>query len=514
MQVSTTRTSGQTGYDGTSDAWQLVRSSGGTLILNQALSLSGVYTFSCYVKINASNGFGIGFGSSNYALFNISDALQTSATLTIGLISSSITYVGDNFYRISVTANGTFSEVRFVNAIADGTSTTSAGGTHIVQDAQLEQGLVATDYIETTTAAVYTGITDNVPRLNYDGDCPSLLLEPQRTNLVTNSENIDDAASVVNSTVTTNESTSPDGSNSANKYTASASFPNIRFSVSVSNTVKYTFSCFVKYDGYRYQYIRFNTGFDASEPKVWFDLLNGVVATEQSGIDSSSIEDYGNGWYRITATSTATSTNATGQIRLHMTDTDNAETISGSTSLFNYIWGAQLEQGSYATSYIPTNGQTETRLKDVCYGGGDESTFNDSEGVLYAEVSWLGDTYSGLSLSDGTNSNRITITPSSSSEIRVVNAPSTFDFQNIDVSDITQNHKIAVKYSSSGSSVFVDGVLKDSDNISSSFSADTLNTIIFNRYDSSNNYLFGNVKALAYFPEALTDSELQTLTTI
>ena len=58
-----------------------------------------------------------------------------------------------------------------------------------IQDAQLEQGLVARDYIETTTAAVEGGITDNVPRLDYtDSSCPALLLEPQRTNLVPNSE--------------------------------------------------------------------------------------------------------------------------------------------------------------------------------------------------------------------------------------------------------------------------------------------------------------------------------------
>ena len=118
------------------------------------------------------------------------------------------------------------------------------------------------------------------------------------------------------------------------------------------------------------------------------------------------------------------------------------------------------------------------------------------------------------SVSDGTLSNRITVIPTSSSEIRVINAPTTFNFQDIDISDITQNHKIAVKYSSSGASVYVDGIEKDSNNVNSSFSADTLNTIVFNRSNTGSQDLFANVKALHYFPEALTDTELQQLTTI
>ena len=74
---------------------------------------------------------------------------------------------------------------------ADSSSASSTAGNIYIQDAQLEQGLVARDYIETTTTAVEGGITDNVPRLDYtDSSCPSLLLEPQRTNLIPQSEYI------------------------------------------------------------------------------------------------------------------------------------------------------------------------------------------------------------------------------------------------------------------------------------------------------------------------------------
>ena len=380
-----TWTSGQVDKDGGNNAWTFAKSNPTNSDFYDGY-FSGVQTFSIYVKKEVGKGIAIynfNSGSTATAIWNIETGVKISQNAYV--IDSNLVEYNSNWWRFDMSVNVTSG--RWYIYATDGTSTLTAD-TLVLQDAQLEQGLVATDVIETTTSAVYTGITDNVPRLDYDGDCPSLLLEPQRTNEVEYSEHIDATATVVNSTVTVNEATSPDGFDSANKYTASTSFPNIRFTVSVSNTLKYTFSCFVKYDGYRYQYIRFNTGFDSATPKVWFDLVNGVVATEESGIDSSSIEDYGNGWYRIIATSTATSTDANGQIRLHMTDTDNSETIVGSTSLFNYIWGAQLEEGSYATSYIPTYGTSVTRNNDSAtqnssytFGSGAFSLFLEHEPI-------------------------------------------------------------------------------------------------------------------------------------
>lgn len=82
-----------------------------------------------------------------------------------------------------------------------------------------------------------------------------------------------------------------------------------------------------------------------------------------------------------------------------------------------YTWGAQLEQGSYPTSYIPTSGSAVTRAAETCNGAGTSDTFNDSEGVLFAEISALADDGSlrFVSLSDGTNNNRVFMLYSSTS---------------------------------------------------------------------------------------------------
>ena len=93
-----------------------------------------------------------------------------------------------------------------------------------LQDAQLEQGLVARDYIETTTTAVEGGITDNVPRLDYtDSSCPALLLEPQRTNLVTQSEYFGDSYWTKSRASFVNGFTSPEGLSNSYKLVEDSS---------------------------------------------------------------------------------------------------------------------------------------------------------------------------------------------------------------------------------------------------------------------------------------------------
>ena len=382
VQVSTTRTSGESGYDGTNDAWELVRSSGGTLILNQALSLSGVYTLSCYVKINASNGFGIGFSSSAYALFNISDALQTSAVFTNNLISSSITYVGNNFYRITVTGNGSFNQVRLINAVVNGSSTSSGGGTHIVQDVQIEQGLVARDYIETTTTAVEGGITDNVPRLDYtDSSCPALLLEPLRTNLVTNSEWLEGGFSLANgATLSLENVTAPDGSNLVTKVQANSDDAGRAQDGLGTLGTNHIWSGFFKGTGVATR-LRFRNN-QGKQVQYNINASGDFSLYSEDAVNGNyDIEDYGNGWHRIWFETTTTG--ATSNFVQIYPDVQNG---TGSV----YAWGLQAEAGSYATSYIPTYGSSVSRVDDFCatsqsgnadFGSGDFSVFFDVEDV-------------------------------------------------------------------------------------------------------------------------------------
>ena len=286
-----------------------------------------------------------------------------------GAISTHIETIGNGWYRCSVLLTNNISDFRVYVSNGNNSFLSDVGDSVYIQDAMLNQGLVAYPYIETTTAPVAGGILEDMPRLDWSGSCPSLLLEPSRTNLVTNSEYI---TQPVNGTNTYNQGISPEGVNNAVKYTADSTFPNIRFSgISITAGTQYTFSCFVKYVGYQWMYINFNAGFTNDfTDDCWFDVQNGLVGTIGSSITNESIEDYGNGWYRISATSAATST-GTGQIRLHNTGGDNVNTLpSNETGLHNLIYGAQLEQdATYPTSYIPTYGVSQTRLADICDRG-------------------------------------------------------------------------------------------------------------------------------------------------
>ena len=170
-------------FDGGNAANELT----GTGFIYQPLTgFSGVHTFSVYVKAGTWEGVRIRIdiaSNSPQAYFNLSTGVLYSGA---NYIDAKITDVGNDWYRITITGN----VVSPNNLRIYPVDTTSVGGTGniILYKAQAEQGLVARDYIETTTTAVYGGITDNVPRLDYQGSCPALLLEPQRTNLFTQSE--------------------------------------------------------------------------------------------------------------------------------------------------------------------------------------------------------------------------------------------------------------------------------------------------------------------------------------
>ena len=277
-------------------------------------------------------------------------------------VDAAIEDLGSGWYRCSMTENGSSASFQLYLASANGNTAVSSGDYILIQDAQLEQGLVARDVITTTTAAVEGGITDNVPRLDYtDSSCPALLLEPQRTNLVTQSEYIGGYVNI-GSVDTANEVTSPEGIVNATLiegdgtqnqiYTAT---PNI----TLSNSGAATLSIFAKKG--TEQYLRlFLDGFTgSSNNNAYFDLDNGTTPTT-----GASIDDYGNGWYRCYITATIDAGDLTGKLAFNVTPSTSS-VFYGSAGAANgkniYIYGAQFEAGSYATSYIPTYGTSVTR---------------------------------------------------------------------------------------------------------------------------------------------------------
>ena len=178
-----------------------------------------------------------------------------------------------------------------------------------------------------------------------------------------------------------------------------------------------------------------------------------------------------------------------------------------------YIWGAQLEQLSYATSYIPTNGSTVTRNQEICNNSGTVNDFNSEEGVLYAEIAALADDLTNrfISLTDGTDNNSVTIFYGGvSNRIRTEIKSGAVTQANLSTTSypITNYNKIAVKYKGNDFALWVNGVEVATD--TSGSTPIGLNDLSFNRANILDFY--GKTKNLKVFKRALTDTELYLLT--
>ena len=355
-------------------------------------------------------------------------------------------------------------------------------------------------------------VASNVPRLNYpliDGvvsGCPSLLLEPASTNLVTHSEEFDNAAwGTQEVSVSPNSAISPDGTLTADKIIPSAvSTTHQIFDLSLILSQTCAISVFAKSDGVNTFEIL--DGSSASNG-VFFNLSDGTFTNKGSGV--GSMEYYGNGWYRCISVAITTG------IRIYCPSSD--ANISGDGVSGLLLWGSQLEAGSYATSYIPTSGATATRSAETCNSAGDVNTFNDSEGVLYAEISSLVEddsVFKGISLNNGSVSNLVLIyTTNALNTIRAVvqsGGGSVFS-QDYVVPSLKDFNKIAIKYKENDFAFWVNGVEVATANIGAAPIG--LNSLDFDEGTGAEKY-YGNVKQLQYFDTALTDAELQALTQI
>ena len=232
----------------------------------------------------------------------------------------------------------------------------------------------------------------NVPRLDYlNSSCPRLLLEPQRTNLLTYSEQIDNAAWTKEGiTITANATTSPDGYTNADKLVASAAAGD-KFAaevLNVSNGVAYTTSAYFKAAEYTYAFMRL--GGTSGNPYVIYNLATqAVVAT--SGLTTSTITSVGNGWYRVTGTATQTSTTLAPVLMVipstgYTLGGDNIVEFTGNGTSGGFIWGCQVEEGAYATSYIPTLGASVTRGADAATKTSISSLIGQTEGTMFFDL--------------------------------------------------------------------------------------------------------------------------------
>ena len=503
-----TLTGGQTGYDGSTDAWQFDAS--GTAQVSQSVSTSGVQTYSIYAKAGTENGIFLraNGGNNPRCFFNLD-----SGTIGIeagGLIDSNIEDIGNGWYRCSIVYSDTTNQPKIY--VADNSNGFPSTGNILIQDAQLENGLVATDYIETTTAAVSVGITADIPRLDYtNSSCPALLLEPQRTNIIKQSEyfigsNWNNFAGI---TPITNSLISPEGVENASTLECSGNSV-YRYQFTATSSTDYVGSIFVKAkettNDFGIQTLESGTAYTSV-----FDIENGIVISEGAN-HTSLIEDYGNGWYRcIVKFNSGTSTS-------NIFDLKGSQT---STKKDFYAYGAMLEAGSYASSYIPTYGASVTRGADassdndlvntpISFGSNDdftlfyEGSFNDlsstSNMIMGGGRQQLGASYKNYWWIQNATSMRIT----GDAEVLMASA-------SISLTDNT-NHKLLVKRDGSTIDFFVDGSKLTT-------TQSTPNTAFVFRslgwsYTNAVYKVSGDIKQAIVFNQALTDDECIQLTTL
>jgi len=507
--VRATETQGAAGYDGSNDAWTITpNATNDSHSISQASwsTSSGLFTVSIYAKANGYNYFTIrdSAASNNYGLFDLSQG--TSRTSGTYAIDTTITAITDGWYRCQVvfnrTAGGSNNLVIYVNDTDTTIASYSGDGTSgiIFMDSQANQGLVAQSYIETTTSAVYEGITDDVPRVDYSGGgCPSLKLEPQRTNLFPQSEYF--GGWNISGTITTNTATSPEGVQNASTFTTSAAGEDLRDNTNVTGT--YTFSVFVKLVDVGGIRLRIDAATDAN---AYFDLSDGSVFSSDGIIEADAI-DYGNNWWRVYMVANVTNTQ---KIQIFTTD--------GTTSYANgsvYLYGAQFELGSYSTSYIPTYSVSSTRVADSCSKTGISELIGQSEGTLFVEVDLSkvpSENRRFLAIGDGTVSNRIGIGQQSGTSLEsFVVASGSLQAIFTQSGTTAQVYKIAIAYASNDFVMYVDGSQVGTDTSGSVPSTSNVYVGV-SEITPTTTQVSDGIKQAILFPTRLTNDQLEELT--
>ena len=312
------------------------------------------------------------------------------------------------------------------------------------------------------------------PRIDFKDDAKgALLLEPARANLIPYSEDFSQWFQIGTATITSNYGVSPDGTQNSSRLQMNAS-DKIYFTVASSGDISFT----VYLKGVGQIRLRDNTSTG----------LKDVTLTSE--------------WVRYELNFNATISNFQIEQQTGVSDFE--------------IYGAQLEQGSYATSYIPTSGSAVTRVADACTNGGNDQVINSTEGVFYAEVENSSPSTStrGWVLQSSLNngSDLIGIRFNSSQLINFYLRANSVTTINVNVSNTYNGFiKIALKYKSGENSLWINGVEVHSNTTAFSFNNSLSN---LGNYDGLGNYGYFNIKDTKLYNTALTDSELQALTTI
>jgi hypothetical protein len=355
----------------------------------------------------------------------------------------------------------------------------------------------------------------NEPRLEYDasGNPLGLLIEEARTNLFRYSQEI---SNVDHSLITTDNATvSPDGTQNASLcIPTSASVEHYIDDQAVIVGTDYAISCFAKYGSGSYL-LSFRGAQIGSNPPQ-FNLQTGTVVNEgdSSVWSSTKIEDVGNGWYKC---SSVGNPNGTSPFRFQILRSDAVTSFIGDGT-GHYIWGAQVEQASFSTSYIPTSGSTVTRAADIASLPVERFAYSQAQGslVFYSKLFAEDNTSQfiyALSAEAGNSNNTIRLYDSGTdnrliSNIRT-NAANVATF-NIDSTAFDSPFKVFQSYKVNDFSAGINGAVSGVDT-GGAVPVNIKQLNFFSAQDSGS-VASGHIKHIQYYPKGLSNEELQLLT--
>jgi hypothetical protein len=464
---------------------------------NASITSGIAYTLSVFAKAGSRTFLQLFFNSTEFGAQAFANFdLSTGVAGTIGSSTvATITSAGGGWYRCSISATATATGASSASLIQLITSSTAARNQNYTGDgtsglylwgAQLSVGPYALDYTPTTTAAVYG------PRFDFDPvtrAAKGLLIEEQRTNLLTYSEDFSNAAwSIINSTITSNTIVAPNGTVTGDKFVegSNSSTKELYRSYSAS-ALTYTLSFYAKSDGTR-NVIRASiaTASLALGGGTYFNVGNGTNtgatnygATTGTVVGMSSV---GNGWYKCFVTVTATA--ATYYVDFMLANDSNNLNYTGNGFSGVYIWGAQLEAGAFATSYIPTVASTVTRSADVASVNTLSPWYSATEGTLFTDADLTVSAY--------------VVQVGGASQVGL--NPGSFTF--------TTPFRIAATYKLNDFAASQNGATVVTD---TSGTIPTVTTLFLGYQGGGGGVLNGHLRRIAYYPRRLTNAELQAL---
>ena len=444
----------------------------------------------------------------------------TGATSNIsGGVTASISPLADGWYRcfISVAAASVNGRLA-LNLVSSGNTTYTGDGNSgvYIYGAQLSDSASLDPYVPTPGAAP-SSTAFYGPRFDYDPVTRAprgLLVEEQRTNLVTYSDQFNDASWAKNNvTVTTNTTTSPDGTVNADTITSTSATTAGLVRSFASTAVAYTFSVYLKQGNTTFSEIEIiDQGTVANRVRLTY--ATGAL-TVVSGSPTGTATSVGNGWWRVTIAYTFPAIGAADTLVIY------PSTTTGSIGEYCFAWAAQLEAGAFATSYIPTIASTVTRSADVALISGQNFAqwYGQPEGTFVIDYRQGEGTTarSAAVANDGTNNNTIELYIDGSTDA------TTLPFYGVYVGGAVQaalsfaaaaansNHKMAGAYRTNDFAASVDG---------SSVATDTSGTLptptrlsIGANGPATGSFANGHIRNIRFIPARAADFQLQALST-